>query len=337
MRIARARHAVELPCRFLLVAAANPCPCGRGEDSGDCAASRRRCARYEAKLSGALADRIDIVDRGRAAPARGRSPAGRAIGGRPRAGARGARAPGARARRRARNARARGRARSSSAARSSARLRRWPGHARGGSAAGGTSGCCGSRGRSPTSRAPSAIAGRARRRGAVAAAARGRERRRGRVWTLERGEPTSYPAALRDLDRARAGRGSTGAATASAGRAARREHGRDHRRRAPGELLRAAGRGGAGARCSPAPGSSWSAGWPAGSTPPPTAARSPAAGRRSRSSAAGRTSPIRAEQPRLYERIVERGAVISELPPGTRPRARIISRSATGSWPRSAR
>ena len=28
--IVRARHAVELPCRFMLVAASNPCPCGRG-------------------------------------------------------------------------------------------------------------------------------------------------------------------------------------------------------------------------------------------------------------------------------------------------------------------
>ena len=32
--IVRARHAVELPCRFMLVAASNPCPCGRGEQSG---------------------------------------------------------------------------------------------------------------------------------------------------------------------------------------------------------------------------------------------------------------------------------------------------------------
>ena len=34
--IVRARHAVELPCRFMLVAASNPCPCGRGEESGEC-------------------------------------------------------------------------------------------------------------------------------------------------------------------------------------------------------------------------------------------------------------------------------------------------------------
>ena len=36
MAITRARGAVELPCRFMLVAASNPCPCGRGEESGEC-------------------------------------------------------------------------------------------------------------------------------------------------------------------------------------------------------------------------------------------------------------------------------------------------------------
>ncbi len=36
VRIARARYAVELPARFQLIAAANPCPCGRGPESGEC-------------------------------------------------------------------------------------------------------------------------------------------------------------------------------------------------------------------------------------------------------------------------------------------------------------
>jgi magnesium chelatase family protein len=64
--IARARGAVELPCRFMLVAASNPCPCGRGEESGECECRPASVRRYRAKLSGALADRIDIsvgVDR----------------------------------------------------------------------------------------------------------------------------------------------------------------------------------------------------------------------------------------------------------------------------------
>jgi magnesium chelatase family protein len=58
--ISRSRHAVELPCRFLLIAAANPCPCGRGEGSVDCTCDPARVRRYRARLSGALADRIDI-------------------------------------------------------------------------------------------------------------------------------------------------------------------------------------------------------------------------------------------------------------------------------------
>ncbi|MGI8460210.1 MAG: YifB family Mg chelatase-like AAA ATPase [Solirubrobacterales bacterium] len=59
--IVRARHRIELPCRFLLVAAASPCPCGRGEDSPRCACAPAAVRRYSAKLSGALADRLDIV------------------------------------------------------------------------------------------------------------------------------------------------------------------------------------------------------------------------------------------------------------------------------------
>ncbi len=58
--VTRAGAAVELPCRFMLVAAANPCPCGRGEDDDSCRCSPLAVRRYQAKLSGALADRIDI-------------------------------------------------------------------------------------------------------------------------------------------------------------------------------------------------------------------------------------------------------------------------------------
>lgn len=58
--VTRTRYSVELPCRFMLAAAANPCPCGRGEDSGRCTCSPEACARYAAKLSAALSDRIDL-------------------------------------------------------------------------------------------------------------------------------------------------------------------------------------------------------------------------------------------------------------------------------------
>ena len=60
VRIVRARYAIELPCRFQLVAAANPCPCGRGASSGECTCDPSSIRSYEAKLTGALADRIDI-------------------------------------------------------------------------------------------------------------------------------------------------------------------------------------------------------------------------------------------------------------------------------------
>jgi magnesium chelatase family protein len=61
VRLVRARYAIDLPCRFQLVAAANPCPCGRGAGSGECTCGPGAVRAYEAKLTGALADRIDIT------------------------------------------------------------------------------------------------------------------------------------------------------------------------------------------------------------------------------------------------------------------------------------
>jgi magnesium chelatase family protein len=58
--LARAGRSITLPSRFQLVAASNPCPCGHGPDSGECECPPSVVARYEAKLSGALADRIDL-------------------------------------------------------------------------------------------------------------------------------------------------------------------------------------------------------------------------------------------------------------------------------------
>ena len=58
--LSRVRRSIELPCRFTLVAASNPCPCGHGQGSGACECPPTAVARYEAKLSGALADRIDV-------------------------------------------------------------------------------------------------------------------------------------------------------------------------------------------------------------------------------------------------------------------------------------
>jgi magnesium chelatase family protein len=59
--ISRAGAWQRLPCRFMLVAAANPCPCGRGESDAECNCAPQAVRRYEAKLSGALADRIDVL------------------------------------------------------------------------------------------------------------------------------------------------------------------------------------------------------------------------------------------------------------------------------------
>ncbi len=61
--ISRANHRVTYPARFMLVAAMNPCRCGRASDPGF--ACRRgpnlRCAaEYQTRLSGPLLDRIDL-------------------------------------------------------------------------------------------------------------------------------------------------------------------------------------------------------------------------------------------------------------------------------------
>jgi magnesium chelatase family protein len=61
--VTRTSGTVSLPCRFMLVAASNPCPCGNGPESGECECHPGAVTRYRAKLSGALADRIDITHR----------------------------------------------------------------------------------------------------------------------------------------------------------------------------------------------------------------------------------------------------------------------------------
>lgn len=45
----------------MLVAASNPCPCGRGEADPECSCAPLEVRRYQGRLSGALADRIDIL------------------------------------------------------------------------------------------------------------------------------------------------------------------------------------------------------------------------------------------------------------------------------------
>jgi magnesium chelatase family protein len=59
--IARAARRSEFPARFQLVAAMNPCPCGYlGSPRKACRCTPDQVARYQAKLSGPLLDRIDL-------------------------------------------------------------------------------------------------------------------------------------------------------------------------------------------------------------------------------------------------------------------------------------
>jgi len=59
--IARVARQTQFPARFQLVAAMNPCPCGHcGDRSGRCRCTPERIARYRGRISGPLADRIDL-------------------------------------------------------------------------------------------------------------------------------------------------------------------------------------------------------------------------------------------------------------------------------------
>jgi magnesium chelatase family protein len=59
--IARQVGSVTFPAKFLLVLAANPCPCGKFTGKGHgCTCSSLQVRRYMGKLSGPLMDRIDI-------------------------------------------------------------------------------------------------------------------------------------------------------------------------------------------------------------------------------------------------------------------------------------
>ncbi len=59
--ISRAARQAQFPARFQLIAAMNPCPCGwLGHESGKCRCTPDAIARYRSRISGPLADRIDI-------------------------------------------------------------------------------------------------------------------------------------------------------------------------------------------------------------------------------------------------------------------------------------
>ncbi len=59
--IARANMTLAFPSSFVLVVAANPCPCGYyGDKKRECKCTPQQIQRYESKVSGPLLDRIDL-------------------------------------------------------------------------------------------------------------------------------------------------------------------------------------------------------------------------------------------------------------------------------------
>ncbi len=59
--VARVHTTVTFPAAFMLVAAMNPCPCGyQGDNARECLCTPPQVARYLARVSGPLLDRIDL-------------------------------------------------------------------------------------------------------------------------------------------------------------------------------------------------------------------------------------------------------------------------------------
>jgi len=59
--VARAARTARFPARFVLVGAMNPCPCGFfGDAVRECRCTPLQIARYRARLSGPLRDRLDL-------------------------------------------------------------------------------------------------------------------------------------------------------------------------------------------------------------------------------------------------------------------------------------
>ncbi len=60
--VARANGTIQFPARFMLVASANPCPCGFASTGvRACTCSASQVLKYQKKISGPLLDRIDLV------------------------------------------------------------------------------------------------------------------------------------------------------------------------------------------------------------------------------------------------------------------------------------
>ena len=59
--ISRAQGSVTFPASFILIAAANPCPCGYyGDTEKPCTCTPAMVSKYQKRISGPILDRIDI-------------------------------------------------------------------------------------------------------------------------------------------------------------------------------------------------------------------------------------------------------------------------------------
>ena len=58
--VSRARNSYTYPAKFMLVGAMNPCPCGYFPDRNRCTCTQSQIVKYLSKISGPVADRIDI-------------------------------------------------------------------------------------------------------------------------------------------------------------------------------------------------------------------------------------------------------------------------------------
>lgn len=60
IHVSRAEHTVTYPASFLMIATMNPCPCGNLGSKKECICSGYAIQAYQKKLSGPIADRIDL-------------------------------------------------------------------------------------------------------------------------------------------------------------------------------------------------------------------------------------------------------------------------------------
>ena len=58
--VARAKDSIDFPASFILVATANPCPCGYYNSSRECTCLPHQIVRYQKRISGPVIDRIDL-------------------------------------------------------------------------------------------------------------------------------------------------------------------------------------------------------------------------------------------------------------------------------------